>query len=57
MMEYVHEPNQGRIMTVPQPIAGELGYLLRQRPVRTEQAEKINRHPDNFPNAFDAFDA
>jgi hypothetical protein len=56
-MEDVHEPNQGRIMSVPQAIAGELGYLLRQRAVGTEQAKEINGHPDNFPDSFDAFDA
>ncbi len=29
MMENIHEPDQRRIMSIAQPIAGKIGQLLR----------------------------
>ncbi len=56
-MENVHEPNQGRIVSISQSIAGEIGQLLRQRSIGPEHAKKVDIHSDHPLRLFDAFKA
>ncbi len=56
-MKNVHEPDQRRIVSISLTVARELGQMLRQRTIWTEQAEKIHVHPDDGIYLLDLLDA